>query len=96
VRKNIDGIGEVSSLVEEVHFGYLYMALGIGHLVLISIVSHRSSYTLGTCELMLFNLEYLADGSFLFAVLDFLIGGAIGFIASYFAVRRLYSSIRVD
>ena len=33
---------------------------------------------------------------FLFCILDFLIGGSIGFIASYFALRRLYSSIRVD
>ncbi|RXK38037.1 endosomal P24A protein [Tremella mesenterica] len=33
---------------------------------------------------------------FLFSLLDFLIGGSIGFIASYFAVRRLYGSIRVD
>ena len=35
-------------------------------------------------------------GRFLFCVLDFLVGGAIGYIATYFAVRRLYGSIRVD
>jgi hypothetical protein len=34
--------------------------------------------------------------SFLFAILDFLVGGAIGYVASYFAIRRLYASIRVD
>ncbi|WWC73426.1 uncharacterized protein I206_107393 [Kwoniella pini CBS 10737] len=33
---------------------------------------------------------------FLFSLLDFLIGGSIGYIATYFAIRRLYSSIRVD
>ncbi|ORY35006.1 hypothetical protein BCR39DRAFT_490677 [Naematelia encephala] len=33
---------------------------------------------------------------FLFSLLDFLVGGSIGFIATYFAVRRLYGSIRVD
>ncbi|KAL7424893.1 Transmembrane 9 superfamily member 2 [Cryptotrichosporon argae] len=33
---------------------------------------------------------------FLFSVLDFLVGGAIGFVAAYFAIRRLYASIRVD
>ncbi|WVR08326.1 hypothetical protein IAU60_005379 [Kwoniella sp. DSM 27419] len=33
---------------------------------------------------------------FLFSLLDFLIGGSIGFIATYFAMRRLYASIRVD
>jgi transmembrane 9 superfamily protein 2/4 len=32
----------------------------------------------------------------LFAILDFLVGGAIGFIAVFFAVRTLYGSIRVD
>ncbi|KAF8893778.1 hypothetical protein BD779DRAFT_1435639 [Infundibulicybe gibba] len=33
---------------------------------------------------------------FLLAILDFLITGTIGFLASYWAVRRLYSAIRVD
>jgi len=32
----------------------------------------------------------------LFSLLDFLVGGAIGFIAVFFAVRTLYGSIRVD
>ena len=34
--------------------------------------------------------------SFLFSLLDFLVGGSIGYIATYFAIRRLYGSIRVD
>jgi transmembrane 9 superfamily protein 2/4 len=34
--------------------------------------------------------------SFLFSALDFLVGGSIGFVAAHFAIRRLYSSIRVD
>ncbi|KAK4686804.1 transmembrane 9 superfamily member 2/4, partial [Tremellales sp. Uapishka_1] len=33
---------------------------------------------------------------FLFSLLDFLVGGSIGYIATYFALRRLYGSIRVD
>ncbi|WVQ79502.1 hypothetical protein IAT38_001601 [Cryptococcus sp. DSM 104549] len=33
---------------------------------------------------------------FLFSLLDFLVGGSIGYIATYFAIRRLYTSIRVD
>jgi transmembrane 9 superfamily protein 2/4 len=33
---------------------------------------------------------------FLIVLLDFLITGSIGFLASYWAVRRLYSSIRID
>ncbi|KAJ7901870.1 Nonaspanin TM9SF [Mycena olivaceomarginata] len=33
---------------------------------------------------------------FLLVLLDFLITGTIGFLASYWAVRRLYSAIRVD
>jgi hypothetical protein len=33
---------------------------------------------------------------FLFSLLDFLVGGSIGYIATYFAIRRLYASIRVD
>ncbi|KAJ7346662.1 Nonaspanin TM9SF [Mycena albidolilacea] len=33
---------------------------------------------------------------FLLVMLDFLITGTIGFLASYWAVRRLYSAIRVD
>ncbi|OCF39216.1 endosomal P24A protein [Kwoniella heveanensis CBS 569] len=33
---------------------------------------------------------------FLFSLLNFLLGGSIGFVASYFAIRRLYASIRVD
>ncbi|KAJ7084421.1 hypothetical protein B0H15DRAFT_396482 [Mycena belliarum] len=33
---------------------------------------------------------------FLLVLLDFLITGTIGFLASYWAVRRLYSSIRID
>ncbi|TYJ56798.1 hypothetical protein B9479_002408 [Cryptococcus floricola] len=33
---------------------------------------------------------------FLFSLLDFLVGGAIGYVATYFALRRLYASIRVD
>jgi transmembrane 9 superfamily protein 2/4 len=32
----------------------------------------------------------------LFSLLDFLVGGSIGYIAAHFAIRRLYSSIRVD
>ncbi|KAF5393458.1 hypothetical protein D9757_000614 [Collybiopsis confluens] len=32
----------------------------------------------------------------LLALLDFLVTGAIGFLASYWAVRRLYSAIRID
>ncbi|WVW86608.1 hypothetical protein I302_108661 [Kwoniella bestiolae CBS 10118] len=33
---------------------------------------------------------------FLFSLLNFLIGGSIGYVATYFAIRRLYASIRVD
>ncbi|ORX38000.1 hypothetical protein BD324DRAFT_650538 [Kockovaella imperatae] len=33
---------------------------------------------------------------FIVALLDFLLGGAIGYISAYFAIRRLYTSIRVD
>ncbi|KAK7053292.1 Transmembrane 9 superfamily member 2 [Paramarasmius palmivorus] len=33
---------------------------------------------------------------FILALLDFLATGTIGFLASYWAVRRLYSAIRVD
>ncbi|KAF8810668.1 endosomal P24A protein [Phlegmacium glaucopus] len=33
---------------------------------------------------------------FLIAVFDFLITGTIGFLASYWAVRKLYSAIRID
>jgi transmembrane 9 superfamily protein 2/4 len=33
---------------------------------------------------------------FLLALMDFLVTGTIGFLASYWAVRRLYSSIRID
>jgi len=33
---------------------------------------------------------------FLIALLDFLVTGTIGFLASYWAVRRIYSSIRID
>jgi len=33
---------------------------------------------------------------FLLALLDFLVTGSIGFLASYWAVRRLYSAIRID
>ncbi|KAJ7680358.1 Nonaspanin TM9SF [Mycena polygramma] len=33
---------------------------------------------------------------FLLVLLDFLITGTIGFLASYWAVRRLYSAIRID
>jgi transmembrane 9 superfamily protein 2/4 len=33
---------------------------------------------------------------FLFSLLDFLVGGSIGYVATYFALRRLYGSIRVD
>ncbi|OBZ67005.1 Transmembrane 9 superfamily member 2 [Grifola frondosa] len=32
----------------------------------------------------------------LLALLDFLVTGTIGFLASYWAIRRLYSAIRVD
>ncbi|WOO77645.1 Transmembrane 9 superfamily member 1 [Vanrija pseudolonga] len=33
---------------------------------------------------------------FLFSLLNFLLGGSIGYISTYFAIRRLYHSIRVD
>lgn len=33
---------------------------------------------------------------FLIVLLDFLVTGSIGFLASYWAVRRLYTSIRID
>ncbi|PFH51507.1 hypothetical protein AMATHDRAFT_2964 [Amanita thiersii Skay4041] len=33
---------------------------------------------------------------FLIAILDFLVTGSIGFLAAYWAVRRLYSAIRID
>lgn len=32
----------------------------------------------------------------LLVVFDFLVTGTIGFLASYWAVRRLYSAIRID
>lgn len=32
----------------------------------------------------------------LLVLLDFLVTGTIGFVASYWAVRKLYSSIRID
>ncbi|KAF6762985.1 endosomal P24A protein [Ephemerocybe angulata] len=41
---------------------------------------------------MVLYLGYL----FLIAFLDFIITGTIGFIASYWAVRKLYSAIRID
>ncbi|KAL0250130.1 hypothetical protein I308_103438 [Cryptococcus tetragattii IND107] len=33
---------------------------------------------------------------FLVSLLDFLVGGSIGYVATYFMLRRLYTSIRVD
>ncbi|WVO13682.1 hypothetical protein L204_101303 [Cryptococcus depauperatus] len=33
---------------------------------------------------------------FLFSLLDFLVGGSIGYVATYLTLRRLYASIRVD
>lgn len=33
---------------------------------------------------------------FLFSLLTFLVGGSIGFVTTFFGVRKLYSSIRVD
>ncbi|KAH9059126.1 Nonaspanin TM9SF [Lactarius vividus] len=33
---------------------------------------------------------------FLFAILDFLVTGTIGFLATYWAIRKLYGSVRVD
>jgi len=40
--------------------------------------------------------EHELISRFLFSLLDFLVGGSIGYIATYFALRRLYGSIRVD
>ncbi|KAH9070708.1 hypothetical protein EDB83DRAFT_2367754 [Lactarius deliciosus] len=33
---------------------------------------------------------------FLFAILDFLVTGTIGFLATYWAIRKLYGSVRID
>lgn len=51
-----------------------------------------SRMSLGSFTSLLLYLGYL----FLLALLDFLVTGTIGFLASYWAVRRLYSSIRID
>jgi len=51
-----------------------------------------SRLSLGSLSSVLLYLGYL----FLLALLDFLVTGTIGFLASYWAVRRLYSAIRID
>ncbi|KAJ3567173.1 hypothetical protein NP233_g6538 [Leucocoprinus birnbaumii] len=51
-----------------------------------------SRMSLGSFSSLLLYLGYL----FLLALMDFLVTGTIGFLASYWAVRRLYSSIRID
>jgi transmembrane 9 superfamily protein 2/4 len=51
-----------------------------------------SRLSFGSATSVMLYLGYLT----LFSLLDFLVGGAIGFIAVFFAVRQLYGSIRVD
>ncbi|KZP34674.1 hypothetical protein FIBSPDRAFT_1035660 [Athelia psychrophila] len=51
-----------------------------------------SRLSLDSMSSVMLYLGYL----FLLALLDFLVTGTIGFLASYWAVRRLYSSIRID
>ncbi|KAF8633306.1 hypothetical protein AX17_004480 [Amanita inopinata Kibby_2008] len=51
-----------------------------------------SRLSLDTLSSVVLYLGYLL----LIVLLDFLITGTIGFLASYWAVRRLYSSIRID
>jgi len=51
-----------------------------------------SRLSLDSLSSVLLYLGYL----FLLALLDFLVTGTIGFLASYWAVRRLYSAIRID
>lgn len=51
-----------------------------------------SRMSLDSLSSILLYLGYL----FLLAFMDFLVTGTIGFLASYWAVRRLYSSIRID
>jgi len=51
-----------------------------------------SRMSLGSFSSVLLYLGYLC----LLVLMDFLVTGTIGFLASYWAVRRLYSSIRID
>lgn len=51
-----------------------------------------SRMSLDSLSSILLYLGYL----FLLAFMDFLVTGTIGFLASYWAVRRLYSSVRID
>ncbi|KIY50336.1 hypothetical protein FISHEDRAFT_39632 [Fistulina hepatica ATCC 64428] len=51
-----------------------------------------SRMSLGSFSSVVLYLGYL----FLLVLLDFLVTGTIGFIAAYWAVRRLYSAIRID
>lgn len=51
-----------------------------------------SRMSLDSLSSLLLYLGYL----FLLALMDFLVTGTIGFLASYWVVRRLYTAIRVD
>lgn len=66
-----------------------------------STASVASSYTSGTCKPLTLTVRqrthtHTTGVSFLFAVINFLMLGSVGFLASYFVVHRLYSSIRVE
>lgn len=56
--------------------------------------------TLATCKFISFfctTVRYTDQlDRFLVSLLDFLVGGSIGYVATYFMLRRLYTSIRVD
>lgn len=94
----IDGTGVPSSPEAAAPFGFWPMASSIGHLVCLWIHSRASCCTWGTfyCWRCWTSLSQVC--AYMFAVTTRLSihTGTIGFLATYWAVRRLYSAIRID
>lgn len=96
-----DGIGALSSLEVVVLFGYSHTAFSTGPLgcpltlyPVFCYIWDTSSYLLSLTSLS--RVRAIRPSSYRLLLTMRLITGTIGFLASYWAVRKLYSAIRID
>lgn len=106
--RNTDGTGAPSPPAEDPRSGSSSTASSTGPRAFRSTAWHPSCFTSDTCQSLLSLVQRLwpslPSGSLtvsvgrirlLLAMANFLMTGAIGFVASYFAIRRLYGQSRL-
>ncbi|KAH9041343.1 Nonaspanin TM9SF [Lactarius pseudohatsudake] len=80
---------------EEYRWHWRAFLTGGGHAIWL--LAYGLFYSVSRLSLDSFSSVALYFGYFfLFAILDFLVTGSIGFLATYWAIRKLYGSVRID